>query len=655
MSSDGSRWRELARDTDRLERLRGVKDVQRRCAQLLQRGQWPRAAELFAPDAEVRWATEQHTGRAQIELWLAGRTACATAPGGLYTEIVDAPVVHLSPHGDEAYGRWSSMVFRGDGAGWAHVEGGVYENRYVRHEGRWVIASLRFALQYEGDDAHGWTNANGAELPLIPTHFGPFDAGAPILRPVGVALGPDPDPTELASRIARLADECEVRNLVHAYGYYLDRRMWADVVDLFAADASVRIDDRTHHGSDGVRRAHDGGATEGLEWGQGAEYPLFDVTVTVAADRTAVVRGIRLGLLADARTNESFWEFGAVTVRAVVGDDGLWRIAELEVDVLLRARHDQGWARGGLRSRRVTPAAEDRPSRAPRPGPDPTAPAVSTSAAFGELARRLRRAAAYDGVENVSSAYGFFLDDFRWSDMAGIFARHGHKQSAFAGYAIGPEAILGTAIACYGPTRPSRAALSFHWRTQPVIHVSDDGRSANLRTRLFQPRTSITPDATPKDFFMGGLHTGMYPNDQAVFEDGTWRLWGLAVDEHYLAMQDWPGGWAGVRPRPEGEQPRPSIVLTAYPPPILLRDIAPREDGFRGGAGRLREWPEILPMWFHYRNPVSGREPERFWPDCVPCQIAPDTRMTAHGYQLPSAGPVRREAEPRRSGVHNLD
>ncbi|UUT36452.1 hypothetical protein [Microbacterium elymi] len=80
-------------------------------------------------------------------------------------------------------------------------------------------------------------------------------------------------------------------------------------------------------------------------------------------------------------------------------------------------------------------------------------------------------------------------------------------------------------------------------------------------------------------------------------------------------------------------------MLTAYPPEILLRDIAPREEGFRGGPGRLVEWPEILPMWFHYRNPVSGRVPERFWPDCVPCEVAPHARMTAHGYQRPPDGP----------------
>ena len=44
-------------------------------------------------------------------------------------------------------------------------------------------------------------------------------------------------------------------------------------------------------------------------------------------------------------------------------------------------------------------------------------------------------------------------------------------------------------------------------------------------------------------------------------------------------------------------------------------------------------------MWFHYRNPVSGREPEHFWPDCVPCEKLPEASMTEYGYQMPPTGP----------------
>ena len=56
--------------------------------------------------------------------------------------------------------------------------------------------------------------------------------------------------------------------------------------------------------------------------------------------------------------------------------------------------------------------------------------------------------------------------------------------------------------------------LPLHWRTQPVILVADDGRSASIRSRLFQPASSRT-----RAMGFGG---GMY-HDQVVLEDGVAR------------------------------------------------------------------------------------------------------------------------------------
>jgi hypothetical protein len=42
----------------------------------------------------------------------------------------------------------------------------------------------------------------------------------------------------LAQRVDRLIDETAVQNLQHIYGYYLDRKMWDDVVDLFTDDGT---------------------------------------------------------------------------------------------------------------------------------------------------------------------------------------------------------------------------------------------------------------------------------------------------------------------------------------------------------------------------------------------------------------------------------
>ena len=65
-----------------------------------------------------------------------------------------------------------------------------------------------------------------------------------------------------------------------------------------------------------------------------------------------------------------------------------------------------------------------------------------------------------------------------------------------------------------------------------------------------------------------------------------------------------------------------------------------REEHFAGGTGEVWRWPQILPMWFGYKNPISGREPEFFLNNCVPCEYAPDMNLTRHGYLDPPNGPV---------------
>jgi len=87
-------------------------------------------------------------------------------------------------------------------------------------------------------------------------------------------------------------------------------------------------------------------------------------------------------------------------------------------------------------------------------------------------------------------------------------------------------------------------------------------------------------------------------------------------------------GQAPAAAQPQGQ-------ANAYPPDIPLTVLGERERGFRGGTGETIAWPGILPMWFHYKNPVSGRQPEHYWPDCVPCIQFPETSMKNHGYLLP--------------------
>jgi hypothetical protein len=633
---------ELARDVERVESLRAVKDVQRAYAQLSQFGRWDAMAGLFAEDGVIVWGEQSVTGRGAIAAWLATQAGAMNGqvPGSLHTEIIDEPLANLSVDGRTAQVRWMTMRFLGDGAGSARIEGGLYENEYVRTGEQWRISTLHYHPQFEGEYHEGWANVGDADVPITPCHFTSDETGIPIPAPAGAAPPSGMTIEQLAQRIQRLNDEDAVRNLQNAYGYYVDRRMWSDVVDLFTEDGRVSIAGVGEFtGQEGIRQALQRMGPEGLTHGQLNERPIFDLIVDVLPDGAqAVSRGIELGLLGDADKKQGFWEFSVLRGR-FTKHEGTWKVAELALTPLLRADYCAGWGDGG-----ISAAARDGDvPQFPELGPVSRAVAAGwapdRSADLADLTRRLARSRAYDGVENVSSAYGYYIDDFQWPEMAAIIATHGHKQSPFAGYYVGRNRVMGAATASWGSARGPRSAISFHWRTQPVIHVSHDGRSAHLRTRLFQPRTSKRALETPPRFHMGGLHSGMYPNDQAVLENGIWRLWSVTIDEHYFVSPSWQAGWAGAEDQPEGKQPPPSKLLTSYPPDILLTDLGRREEGFRGGTGTPVDWPGILPMWFHYRNPVSGRMPERYWPDCVPSEARPETRMTAHGYQMPPNGP----------------
>ena len=167
-----------------------------------------------------------------------------------------------------------------------------------------------------------------------------------------------------------------------------------------------------------------------------------------------------------------------------------------------------------------------------------------------------------------------------------------------------------------------------------------------MRTRLFQPRTSKAP-AAPYAFYGAGFHSGMY-HDQMVLEGGVWRFWNLSLDEPYMVSPDWKGGWSAAKDRPADTRP-PSVLMAQYPPDVPIKALGERMAHFRGGTGATIEWPGILPMWFDYRNPVSGRVPEHYTPVCVPCDVRPDLALSAHGYLAPPTGP---EPDPGVQEAH---
>jgi len=640
--ADAPALNSLARDVERVESVRDIKDVQRSFSQLAGFGRWREAAALFANNGVLEWHKERiEGGPAKIEAWLKSDAGAMDGirPGSLNALLAENPLINLAADGKTALGRWNGLRFQGDGANGTRIQGGIYENQYVLSGGQWRISLLKYYAMYDGKYDGGWRNVDGP-LPIIPYHFTPETTGVHIAPPVGEAPATALSIDELSYRITSMNDEDDVRNLQHAFGYYVDRRMWTDVVDLFVTtgDATASIDGiGKFSGGSGVRQAlekHMG--PEGLTEGILNDHMILSTIVKVdPSGEQAVARSVGFAQLGDTNKRAASWEF-SIYRNTFVKDaaDGLWKFKELNITPLITANYFNkvGWGDGGInpRTTSVTPPPFLEIGR--------LSPLLwkagmnTTSFNITELQRKLARSSAYDGAENMSNAYGYYLDDIRCRPMGDIHASKGHKLSPFAGWYLTPTRIAEACIAAYGDrVDPQRTSISYHWRPQPVIITSADGRSASVRARLFQPSTNVNSS---------GAFNGAIYHDQVVLEEGRWRLWDITIDEFYWSSSGWERGWAYATKRPASEPDQPPPRLSTYPPDVTLVQVGERESTFRGGSGRYLDWPEIQRMWFAYRNPVTGRLPEFYWPGCVPCKAKPDWSLIANGYQEPATGPT---------------
>ena len=230
--------------------------------------------------------------------------------------------------------------------------------------------------------------------------------------------------------------------------------------------------------------------------------------------------------------------------RDYVKQNDIWRIREMRIFPVRKTDYHKGWAKSVVVD--PAPAREFAADRAvpssdvmgagaipifstPNPGtgkpvryptgtrivaadrflPAPKAPVGRNSsisltdidARIKEAERKLAVSKAYDGTENVSSAYGDYLDDLDFAELAKIFALKGAKQIPFAGFYVGRESIARRKPTSSQSIQRARTYLALHLRTQPVILVARDGRSSSIRTRLFQPISS----RTEAQGFSGGM------------------------------------------------------------------------------------------------------------------------------------------------------
>jgi hypothetical protein len=554
-------------DIESVESVRAIKRLQFAYGHYVELGLWNDFADLFAADAVTNYQSGVRGKDAIRQLFFdkVGQGKLGLSEGRIYPHILFQPVITLAPSGRTAKGRWRILAMLGGYGGPATWYSGVYENEYVLEDGVWKISVLHSEPKVTAAyTASGWKDS-GAHVPFHYTAASVTtpnpDSGS---RSIQAANGTTPSVTSLADRVNQLAqrttrmnDQAEVTNLQDTYGYAIDRKLWDQVADLFAANGTLEVGlQGVYVGKTSIRHALDQFGPQGLHDGELNDHVYLQTLVSVAPDgRTANARGVELimssgpGSTAPGGGELSEGVFENTFIKqAAIKQDGNWKIQSVHFYPRMIVNAAAGWAK----SAKPAPAPDqnfppDRPPTAsyeiypkfaiapfhfvnPVTGKPPQYPegvsnpksslaaaapsrvptihnAKDLEAGLARLERSLATSEAYDAAENLIGAYGYYLDESP-SETASLFVQA-------------------------SPDTTSESSVLVNQILQPVIDVAPDGKSAKFRARLLD----LGGTSGGVGYWKAGALEG-----QIVSQHGTWRFQTVRSKARWSAS--YPGGWA---------------------------------------------------------------------------------------------------------------
>ena len=606
---------DLSRETAQVEDLRSIREIKRLQAEWgydAMAGDWKGMAALATEDVEMVLPEHNAVGRRGLEDWLRqrmGQGADGVPAGRLNARLWISPVITLAPDGQSATGRWHQLALTGEAGQSADWRMTTDVIEYRKTPDGWRMAHIRPYLVFSGPYATGFTH-DPKTLERAPIGYTPDQAGKVLTGRAAAQARPAAD---LAKEATLLLEAGKAQNVADAFGYYLDRGMYDDVVDLFAPDGNVEVAGQgVFKGPAGVRRFLKRFGAPGLGPGELNDRPQLMPEVSISDDgATALVRVTELGMTGQ-HGGEGFWSLAVDTFLLTRGDDGKWRVMILHRRPLMRADYKQGWAHplpaplpmgeGVTVDAPAQPVDTDYPTHAfamQMLGSGVVFPHRGEAKPLAADANALARAEAFDAAENLAGAYGEYVNAFDWDGLAGLFAKDGWRELPFIGVVAGRDRILAGAKIRYGDrgAGPNPAFQAIHMLTQPYVTVSPDGSRVQLRARLMQFNSSASGP--------GSWIAGVY-EDQLVKENGAWKIQGMDLD--YTWMATYTDGWTKADPH-AADALKPSPALLAR-----YQLDAP----IRGDPGI--PFPAVPPLPFHYKNPVSGRAPERLigWTEIHP-------------------------------------
>jgi SnoaL-like protein len=382
----------LEHDVGLLEDTKAIKRLQRAYGYYVDKKLSREIGALFAdaPDTTAELGgSGVYVGRARIaEFYDRIIGGEGLKPGQLFNHMILQGVVHVAPDGRTAKGRWRALIQigqHGESAVWSE---GPYENEYVKEGGVWKFSKVHWYMTFAAPYSPGWHKApQPMEPPLAdfppdrpptavyasypgvyqpPYHYanpvsGRCEPGvcaveakgtgesarAPAASPAGSVADARARLAAVQTRTKHVDDVNAIQNLQGSYGYYTDKMLWDEVVDLFADDGTIEIGPSgVYVGKDSIRRyllSLSGGKQGPLEGVLNDHFQLQPI-VTVADDGLTAKGRWRLFLMTGVAGSGSGGNWGeGVYENEYVKENGVWKIRSLHWFADFVAPYEGGW------------------------------------------------------------------------------------------------------------------------------------------------------------------------------------------------------------------------------------------------------------------------------------------------------------------------
>ncbi len=148
---------------------------------------------------------------------------------------------------------------------------------------------------------------------------------------------------QLQQRIVRLQDTDQIENLISIYGYYLDKRQWDQLADLFADDGSMEISLRgIYVGKKSIRKALELFGPLYISTDYLHNHIQLQPVIRLSADGTHAWSRSRA--LSELATFERVGVWGdGIYANEYVKRNGVWMIEKDHVYTTFFATYDRGW------------------------------------------------------------------------------------------------------------------------------------------------------------------------------------------------------------------------------------------------------------------------------------------------------------------------